>query len=364
MKHQARLASLALCLLAVACSKPTDSGKKTGDGKKSKSGDDDSPKKKKVSVSLPDAVKFEKPEPMQFDGKKVKAEVCKLDDRGKEMTSEDFSGAIGDIALVPDGSVYVIDPQAKLRHYLVQSDSPCELALDDDFGKGGVLSLDSDAEKAKNYNALAVDGKGHLFVSGWGPPKKLSKDGKLKAICGDASGKLVIDPSTGDAYVGRAHAKIDGEDCTVDSKDAVFDAYKDTPEIDGAGGGKVFVFGGVGKIDQVGVYKHDGKKVALFGKKDGDEDICNVHGIAACRFGVCVYDANCRSLRVWSADGSNFLGAGDLNKVVGLTYIWPVGITVGKDAAFMSFTQEQTDKPKGDEKSKYYGFIARVTGLN
>ena len=317
----------------------------------------------KAAVGLPAGVKMSAPKTKQLGGKSITADVCKLDKSGTDMQSKDFTDAIRGLAPAPDGGVYVVDHEGKIRKYLVQSASPCELALDAKFGHGGILALDPDPKKSNELDTVQIDSKGTLYASGGNTKvRMITPDGTIMKICDD-TGHFLVDRVTNDMYFNGQKVTVNGAKC--DGKDMKYAGWlgASQPDIIDAANGVVFVNGSVGKdkksTDKIGVYKPDGTKVALFGDLKGDGDICYAAGAQTCGIGQCVYDSNCRSLRAWTADGSKLVGAVDLNEMFGVSYSWPVKLVVLKDTSWAIFSQQG----EGD-KAPNYGFIARIAGLS
>jgi hypothetical protein len=317
----------------------------------------------KADVGYPAGVKMSPPKAKQVGGTTIQADVCKLDKRGADMKDSDFANAIKGLAPAPDGGVYVVDNAGSVRKYLVQSPSPCELALDQKFGTGGILAVEPDAKKAKDYDTVQIDSKGTLYVSGYQKVQMVTADGKVTKICDD-SGHFYVDRITNDMYFNGKKVTLNGTKC--DSADIKWVGWvgQNQPELIDAAGGTVFVSGSVaGKdksnTDKVGAFKSDGTKVALVGEKDGDGDICYAAGAQNGKLGLYVYDSNCRSLRVWATDGTKLIGVADLNELFGVSYSWPVKLVIGKDTSWAVFSQQG----EGD-KAPNFGFVARISGLN
>jgi hypothetical protein len=316
----------------------------------------------KVEVGLPTGVKLDKPKAATIGGKTVTADICKLDKRGADMKSTDFAKAIRSVQPSADGGLFVLDSDAKIRKYTVQSASPCELALDTKWGTAGILTIEDNAKKADDYLTIQVDKTGNVYASGYQKVKMVTPTGTVSTVCGDDSGTLIIDRSSGDAYFNHKHVKIDAKSCDGDA--VKFSGFGDDnqPDVIDAANGQLFVKGytkaGKDNIDKVGLYKADGTSVAVVGDKDGDGDICYAQAAQSCSLGICVVDSNCRSLRAWGLDGT-LVGATDINALFGVSYSWPVDFFIGKDVAWAAFGQQGEG-----EKAPHFGFVARITGLN
>ena len=323
------------------------------------------------TFALPASVKYDTPKPKDLGGKHIVAELCKLDTGGSVMQSSDFSHAIGGIAAAPDGSLYVVDHEGKLRKYTVQTPSPCQLALDTKFGTGGVLTLEPKPDDSKEYDTVSVDPKGNVYVSGGGAKAKMvTPTGQASAAC-DEWGRLYVDRTTGDAYLRDKRVKVAGGKCEPAEAKETWEGWpaKESPDVSDAANGMVFLKGSIkekdGKsVDKIGVHKPDGKKIEIVGDEKGDGDICYVADVQPCGMGYCVYDSNCRELRAWSASGGKLVGAVDVNELFGVGYSWPEGMFVTKGVTWATFSQQGEKDDKADADAPHFGFVARITGLD
>jgi hypothetical protein len=295
-----------------------------------------------VEIPLPTGplppVEIKPSTPLKIGGKEISAEVCKLDASIPMMRHQSFDKAIRGVAAAKDGE--------------------CELTIDKGFGQGGVLTLDADVKAADYFDTLAIDGKGDVYVSGFIAKAKKVSGGQVTELCKE-SGRLVIDPKSGDAYL--RSSKIDLADCKATP--VKLDLGKDVSSYD------LFPVGGdVAAVFQQKVEKKNVFKVGLFGgtkqkwvvgEAEGDGSMCNVGTVVACGPGVCVVDANCRALKV--VDGTGKLqGSGKINDLLGLSYPWPRALSVGPDATFMAASHS----PKDSKDTNSYGLVYRVKGLN
>jgi hypothetical protein len=315
-----------------------------------------------VEIPLPTGplppVEIKPSTPLKIGGKEISAEVCKLDASIPMMRHQSFDKAIRGVAAAKDGVVYVLDNESKLRKYTASKAGECELTIDKGFGQGGVLTLDADVKAADYFDTLAIDGKGDVYVSGFIAKAKKVSGGQVTELCKE-SGRLVIDPKSGDAYL--RSSKIDLADCKATP--VKLDLGKDVSSYD------LFPVGGdVAAVFQQKVEKKNVFKVGLFGgtkqkwvvgEAEGDGSMCNVGTVVACGPGVCVVDANCRALKV--VDGTGKLqGSGKINDLLGLSYPWPRALSVGPDATFMAASHS----PKDSKDTNSYGLVYRVKGLN
>jgi hypothetical protein len=315
-----------------------------------------------VEVPLPTGplppVEIKPSTPLKIGGKEISAEVCKLDASVPMMRHESFDRAIRGVASAKDGVVYVLDNDGKLRKYTASKAGECELTIDKGFGQGGILTLDADPKAADYFDTLAIDAKGDVYASGFIAKAKKISGGQVTELCKE-SGRLVIDTKSGDAYL--RSSKVDLADCKATP--VKLDLGKDVSSFD------LFPVGSdVAAVFQQKAEKKSIFKVGLFagtkqkwvvGDAEGDGSMCNVGTVSACGLGVCVVDANCRSLKVVDA-GGKLLGAGKINDLLGLSYPWPRALSVGPDATFMAASSSAKDS-----KDKHsYALVFRVKGLN
>ncbi|HTJ83233.1 MAG TPA: hypothetical protein VL400_16050 [Polyangiaceae bacterium] len=331
--------------------------KKTSDSDSSSKADEDSSSKKKdkapkqaaVEVVLP-PVEVKDPGKAQLGGKDVKAELCKMDKAGGDMHDEWFHKALRDAALAPDGSLYVLDHEVKVRKYKNQKEGGCELALDKSFGKDGILDLGY--AKDSGADQISIDKSGALYVNG-SPAKKIV-DGKATDFgCGVVAGAQSATLMDGTKVV--KDDKCTGDN--LDFKGWDKDSWPKPLTVLGDG----FLVSGSKKEGDKNVIKvawhgADGAQKTIVGKAEGDEDICFAHGAAIIGGNLAVVDGNCKALRVWKPDGS-FVGKIDLYNLVGFS-IMPRIVEAGKDEVFIIGSGDG----KGDDKEDH-GVVVRLTGL-
>jgi hypothetical protein len=308
----------------------------------------------KVAVALPGTVAMAAPAVVQFAGKSVTSEPCKLDKRAPDMKDENGSQVIRDIAIGPDGALYVLDDQHRVRKYLVQSASPCELALDTTWGQKGLATV-GDAKDADGVLGLAIDAKGTVYTSGSGI-YRVGADGKATLLCGDHPGDLRIDAATDTAYFNQKKILLDGS-CTTSDVPA-FESLM-PHNLTAGGNGELFVNHDVKNVEKIAVFK-DGKQLGELGPSDGDQADCGADSVTSCAAGACVIDFHCERLRAWSFDGK-LVSSTDLKPLLGVTStMWPMRIVTGKDAAWIAYSVRPEQPP---EEQHFFGMISRVTGL-
>ncbi|MBK8257452.1 MAG: hypothetical protein IPK82_32890 [Polyangiaceae bacterium] len=273
-----------------------------------------------------------------------------------------FDRAIRGVAPAPDGSVYVLDHEAKLRKYTVAKGASCDLILDTKFGQAGILTILPDAKEADSFDTLAIDGKGNVYISGFIAKAKKVAGGQVSEAC-SKSGRLYVDPKGSAAYLGSDKVDLDAG-CKPTPFKA--DVAKDdgSPQIlSPAGADVIGVFNGKVKdkwVYKVGLFDGSGKKTFLAGEMEGDAKMCNVGTVAACGAGICVVDANCRGLKAFDKSGK-IQGSVAIGSLIGLSYPWPRAFALGADAAYLAATHAAVDS-KADKMQ--YGMVFRIKGLN
>jgi hypothetical protein len=294
-----------------------------------------------------------------FGGKEVSAEICKLDETGPMMGHESFDKAIRGVAAAPGGLVYVLDHEGKLRRYTSSKGGECVLTLDKGFGEGGILTLEADAEKADYFDTLTIDGKGDVYVSGFiAAPRKVS-GGTATTACKD-TGRLFVDTKGSSAFQRKNQVDL-AADCKATEVKHDLGKEASTDMFVPFGADVLAAYSQ--KEKDKNVYKvallSGGKKKWAVGDADGDGQMCNIGSVTSCGLGVCAVDANCRSLKVIDTSGK-LLGATKINDLLGLSYPWPRGLSIGDGTAYMAATHK--GNAKGDDRN--YGMVFRIKGLN
>lgn len=268
------------------------------------------PKKKKAKVALP-PISAESDKAIAFAGKDTKVVLCKLDESAPAMTDKDWwFHALTSMAVAKDGSIYVVDHEQKLRHYVNQSDGGCELALDDAFGKGGVMDFQSPRGSIVNF--VSTDDKGAVYFSWSKKPKKIV-GAEVTEFCSDfiradAFSPLVIadgNVTHGEGCSGKyAKGLLSGFDPSV--------PQYDEPKVVGLFGEELISHGvdlEKGKsVHKVGVHGLDGKRRLVLGGH-ADDAMYSIKHATSCDGDLCVLDSplSTTSLLRWTKDGK-FLG--------------------------------------------------------
>lgn len=262
--------------------------------------------RKKVAVALP-PISPVSDKAVTFAGKETKVVVCKLDASAPVMSDKEWwFHALASMAVAKDGSLYVVDQENKLRHYVNQSTDGCELALDAEFGKAGIMDFQS--SRGSILNSVATDAKGAVYFSWHKDPKKIV-DGVAKDFCSgfvraDASSSLVVADNnllTGDGCSGKyVPPMLTGFDPSV--------PQYDQPKLVGLFGDEL-VSHGVdlenGKsVHKVGVHSTDGKRRLVLGGH-ADDAMSSIQQATKCGDDLCVLDAPLSATRLlrWTKDG-------------------------------------------------------------
>ncbi len=323
----------------------------------------------KEKFALPN-VELKSPEDREkvtLGGKELTAEVCWLDTSAPELKHEWFSQAIRSMVQAADGALIVLDHEHKVRRYLVQPGEACKLALDPAFGKGGVLAFPSEID----WIAVQDDGTivGFEFM-------KLHryKDGKIETF--DCSAKTVEgNGKTGwNSFSDEVEMVDIANDCKkVPWKYAGWEGpEKPSVQFVRPWGKDVILAASVKGTHYVAIHGRDGKKKIQFGKDSDDktkkegETICWARDADACGAGVCVLDSNCRNLTAWDPKKGTLVGVVDINRLLGVSYAWPVDLAMGKGVAYLAASHKER-KPENapkDYDAKDVGMIFRIRGLD
>lgn len=310
---------LAVSLLSLACKReaPVEDKAEPKPEKPAASAEPAKKKPAKVKVAPP-PISMPSDKKVDFGGKETRVVVCSLDASAPVMADKDWwFHAITSMALAKDGSLYAVDHENKLRHYINQSKDGCELALDPDFGKGGVMDFDS--KRGSIVNSCAVDGKGAVYFSWHKAPKKIV-DGKVTDFCGS-----FVKASWSSPLVVSDGNLVDGDKCTGKYVQSLFTGFDpsvpdyDKPKLVGLFGEEL-VSHGVDKekgkdVHKVGVHSLEGKRRLVLGGHE-DDAMWSVKDAVQCGDDLCVLDSPLSSTSVlrWTKDGK-FLGKLKLNEV-------------------------------------------------
>lgn len=358
MSHRRWLLVVLLGSLACKREAPSDSAEPAP---KAKASAEPAPKKRpKAKVALPpfSAPNEGKPQELTFAGKDVKLVICKLDEAAPPMVDKDWwFHALSGLAVAKDGSVYVVDHENKLRKYQNQSKDGCELALDPEFGKAGVMDFAS--PRSSVINGVTVDSKDAVYFSWNKAPQKIV-GGKAEDFC---SGWVRADPysplmvvdgnvgTTGDCKGKYAKGLLTGFDPTV--------PQYDDPKVVGLYGDEL-VSHGVdlvkGKsVHKVGLHSLDGKRRLVLGGHE-DDAMYSIKDATRCGDDLCVLDAPLSSAALlrWTKDGK-FLGKLKLSSDANLSI---EGDRIGWSKAGLYLGGASRG-----EKSQWVGVIGLITGV-
>lgn len=311
-----------------------------------------------------------------FGGKDLSAEACMLDTSVPDMKDEWFSNAMRGMAAAPDGSLYVIDNNKMVRHYIPQAGDSCKLGIDATFGDKGILKLPEDPER------LFVLADGTLVANSWNSSQKIV-NGKVESfnchvdeIFADGKSGMQramdqlrrIDISGGCKetewkYTGWEPPKPEkGKDPISYSVQRVIPWDKD-----------FLLHVSLVGDHYLGIHSADGKLKVKIGKdanKDKDvkegEDICWAADMGKCSSGLCVLDSNCRRLTSFDPKKGSMVESIKLRDLLGLSYPWPVAMVSTTGFTYIAVTNPEIkplDAPK-DAKEISHALIFRVKGLN
>ena len=262
------------------------------------------PVKKLAKVALP-PITAPADKELTLGDKKTHLVVCKLDVSAPTISDKDWwHHTVTSMAVAPDGSLYVVDHEQKIRHYVNQSEKGCELALE------GVRDFQS--SRGSFINAAWVDNKGTVYFDWHKKPQRI-RGNEVDEWCSDyiradAWSPLVIadgNVTHGEGCSGKyAKGLLKGFDPSV--------PQYDQPKVVGLFGEEL-VSEGVdlekGKsIHKVGVHGLDGTRRLVLGGHD-EEMLWSIKHATACDGDLCVLDAPISRSSVfrWTRDGK-FVG--------------------------------------------------------
>lgn len=259
-----------------------------------------------AKVALPETQAKPEKKKVDFGGTEVTVEVCALDTLLPPMADKSWDRALPSMTVAADGTLYVLDPENKLRHYVNRDPRGCELVLDKKFGDGGLL----DAGLSDGYS-LAADGSGAIYATSGGIGAKSKKivGEKVEDHC---SGFLRTQPSSKVAVLSSSTVLTNGCEGTSVSFYKGFDPKAPTwaaPRVVGLYGDEIVVRGmdvEKGKeVRKIGLYATDGKQRLKLGKVDGPESMWSPDLATTCAGDLCVFDVTRggASILRWKNDG-------------------------------------------------------------
>ncbi len=241
-------------------------------------------------VEVPPIARLSPAQVFDFAGTVTTMQLCRMDASAPTIFASDSSLARAPLAAAPDGSLWVLDHQKKLRHYVNRAPRGCELVLDQAFGDHGMLDLA--ALGSERYGRVLVDARGVVYLSG-DTTKKL-QGGKLVEHC--AGEWMRTDPTTKLAIGNRTSVTKDGACEATNASFGGFDpkapAYA-SPKAIGFFGDEIVVHGvdmdGTREIDEVGLHAPNGAQRIKMGGKSGDEALTSPEAATKCGDDLCVF---------------------------------------------------------------------------
>lgn len=305
---------------------------------------------------------------VSLGGKALTAEACLLDTSAPDMTHEWFNQAIRGLVAAKDGSLYVLDHEQKVRHYLVEPGETCKLALDPSFGAHGVFTLPTPADSISilDDGTIAAYTLGKLMRIQGGKVDSLNCS--VKSVNG--GGK------TGFNFFGSEAEKVEiGTECKATSwKFAGWPTGEKGASVQFIQemGKDVLVAASIEGTHYVAIHGADGKLKIKVGKdrekdKAKDEElICWARDAKPCAAGLCIVDSNCRKMTAYDVKKGTLVGSIEIGNLLGLHYPWPSALVVGKGVSWIAASNKlvrPADAPK-DAPDVNVGLIFRVKGLD
>lgn len=251
------------------------------------------------------------PQKGKLGASSVVASVCKLDTSAPALEDPQWwNHALQSMAVAGDGTIYVLDQQNKLRHYVNRSAESCELVLDRAFGAGGVRDLGFPTTIGSILRSVSVDARGGVHVSDGGIG---SKDKIVGATLSDGcDGYFFASPDSSLALAG-GHLLQGGSGCS--GTYLSYTGYDDhapeyaRPHAIGLVGDEIVVAGtdmrGKEEVAKVGLHASDGKMRIKLGKDKGDERLASPGSATKCGSDLCVLGGVFDGVIYrWSMDGT------------------------------------------------------------
>ena len=297
----------------------------------------------------------------------VTASVCRLD--GPPIIGDDSFLSIGPSAWATDGSLYLLDNEAKVRRYTVTPGADCVLTMDTTLGEGGRLTLGEGMGGAPK--GIVADGQGHIYVSSSMRGTHRITGTTVDYHC-ETMGDLSVSPNGRDGFakwidtVKRVTFTDTG--CTVADWTPT-DMFERIDSVSFLDARRILVGGHAAASSSphlVRIFDVNGRPSGpAFGDSsdsmNAPDHFCHVHGAVACGDNLCVMDGNCRALRIFDQRNA-IIGKIDLSRLVGVDYPWfPAMTPVRNGTAYITVNQQRgASHPRPDI---YDGFVVRLSGL-
>lgn len=253
------------------------------------------------------------------------------------------------MAFAPDDSIWLIDGDGKVRHYVNQDPAGCELALDEKVGAGGIFTVpDSKADER-----IGVDKSGVVyFNTGLGPKRIVG--GKIESVDCSSTGRIAAGRESDAVFVGFypvkdgkcAAEKLELKEWGNDPFNEILFVEKDGLDVKGTYEDGSF------RVGQAGFHDFTGARKVVVGDKTDDQRIMFTHDVFGCALGLCVVDGNGSALRVWKKDGA-FVGKVNLDELTGID-VFPTNGEYAAGAMWIGGAGH-------DETETYPPFIAKIT---
>ncbi|MBS2012167.1 MAG: hypothetical protein JST00_04740 [Deltaproteobacteria bacterium] len=319
--------------------------------------------KESVPVEVPPVARLVPKRTFQFGGVPMTVELCRFDASAPKIFATESSAARAPLAAAPDGSLWVLDHERRLRHYVNGSARGCELALDRTFGQGGILDLAAAGGGTERFLRVVVDAKGVVYLTG-DSTKKL-EGGKLVDHC--AGAWMRTDPTTTLAVGSRTKITKSGG---CEATNATFQGFDPnapqyaSPKAIGLFGDEVVVHGvdmdGKREIPKIGLHAPTGAQRVKMGGKDGDEWITSPESATKCGDDLCVYGSSFSDIGL-----SRFTRDGKLVQKVRFTVdgLKDSAMTTGGDGTLWihgAMSGSLAEKPGEAPKEGFAGVILRM----
>nr|MBK7065862.1 hypothetical protein [Deltaproteobacteria bacterium] len=297
------------------------------------------------------------PREVTVGGQRVTAERCALD--GPALLKDSGSTVLPSLAFDRRGALYLVDGDQHVRRYDRVRGQECRFAVDPAFGTGGVLTLPS------SVSHVSVDRRGAVVASGV-LGSFVIEDGAVTTRCNRGSHGYVSMSSRGPGYgvfPGSPVRLVEYDDgaCTV-TPWTYENPFRSVSAV-GFDGRNILLAGSMPDRggNQVAILDDRGRERARFGSPSGTaaDGFCWVHGLSACRAGVCAIDTNCDRIHLWTTRGVHVGNVG-ASELLGVSRPWLSAIEPGRRGEVFIATGVRREPTAANV---YEGVLFRVSGL-
>lgn len=240
-------------------------------------------------VALPPTGTLLHPHAFAHGGLLTQFHVCRFDVAAPPIVHAEPARARASHAAAPDGTIWILDHEAKLRHYTNRNPEGCELVLDRSFGKGGVLEL---PRESGTFTSVMVDAKNVVWLTSGTRTVRLENGNPTPGPSGfyrtQATTSMALtdgEATAGGVYKGRKIRELTGFDpkAPESSRPTLLGFFGDEVVVSGAD-----VVDGK-KVDRIGLFRADGSLRLKLGKDKGEEAVGDAKSATSCGEDLCIF---------------------------------------------------------------------------